>query len=66
MVLAGDHDVFHACVAGNSHPRIGIVLRWIEVCGVLAVFRNRDLFIVHQPLAGKGIVLTVIDTGGNR
>ena len=60
MVLAGDDDVFHAGLLGNLHPFVGIVLDRIELLGELAVFGNRNLAAVHDPLADARDLFAVV------
>src|SRR6185295_19810140 len=51
VVFRGDHDVSHASFFGDPCPLIGVEFSWVEYPGnLLAVLRDRDTDVVHQPL----------------
>src|SRR5690348_17671204 len=51
MVLAGDHDVSHSRVLRNLHPLSRVELYGIKLASKSFIIRDRDVAVVHDPLA---------------
>ena len=60
MMLGSHHDVFHPGCLGDAHPLIGVELDRVELLGILRVIGNRNLEIMHDPLADAMSLLTLI------
>ena len=66
VMLRGDHDVFHARVLRELHPRVGVELHRVELRRELLVLAHGDLRAVHDPLAEAERALALPFAGWNR
>ena len=66
VMLGSDHDIFHACIFGHSHPFIGIKFYRVEFFCELLVISNRDFSPVHDPFSDTVDLLPLICSRGNR
>ncbi len=51
VVLAGDHQVVHAGVAGHLDDGVGVEGRRVEPLGQFLIGLDRDLVVRHDPFA---------------
>ena len=65
VVLGGDHQVAHARLHGEIHPRLRIEPYRVELLRQGLVFRARNALAEHDPLADAIHRLTLPDAGRN-
>ena len=51
MMLGCNDDVLHPCFFGHANPGVWIVMRRVELLGVLLIFIDRYATVMHYPLA---------------
>jgi len=60
VVFRRDHDILHARLFRQPHPRVRIVLDRVELPGERLVLRHRDLAPVHDPFPDPANLLPFV------